>query len=116
MLPNANSFTVNTLYNKYYYYHSSYFSKCVNASNVSFFPGSHKEFDVQETMPVCNTKTNLLPCEQRFLSYAAFSVYEVVGVAWQSCSCFFFSFYAPKAPRSVGLCVKGRLLSDNVVC
>ena len=102
MLPNANSFTVNTLYNKYYYYHSSYFSKCVNASNVSFFPGSHKEFDVQETMPVCNTKTNLLPCEQRFLSYAAFSVYEVVGVAWQSCSCFFFFFLRPESASQCG--------------
>ena len=71
-------------------------------------------FDVKETMPVCNTKRILLPCEQRFLPDAAFSVYEVVGVPWQSCSCCsFFLFYAP---RSVGLCVEGRLLSDNVLC
>ena len=32
-------------------------------------------------MPVCNTKTILHPCEQRFLSDVTFSVYEVVGVA-----------------------------------
>ena len=81
MLPNANSFTVNTFYNKYYY-PGSYFSKCVNASNVSLFPGSHKVSDVKETMPVCNTKRNLLPYEQRFLSDAAFSIYDVVVVAW----------------------------------
>ena len=36
-------------------------------------------FDVKETMPVCNTKRILHPCEQRFLPDAAFSVYEVVG-------------------------------------
>ena len=49
-------------------------------------------FDVKETMRVCNTKRTLLPREQRFLSDVAFSVYEVVGVAWQLCSCLFFSF------------------------
>ena len=108
MLPNATTFTVNTLYNKYYYYYyyyyycySSYFSKCINALNMSLFSGSHKVFDVKETMRVCNTKRTLLPCEHRFLSDVAFSVYEVVGVAWQSCSSvFFFSFYATNGPRS----------------
>ena len=34
------------------------------------------------------------PCEQRFLSCMAFSVYEVVRVACQSRSC--FVLYAPK--------------------
>ena len=53
-------------------------------------------FDVKETMRVCNTKRTLLSCEQRFLSAVAFSVYEVVGVAWQWCSCLFFSFLHPE--------------------
>ena len=79
MLPNANPSTVNTLYNKYYYY-SIYFSTCVNASYVSLFSGSYKIFDVKETMRVCNTKRTLLLCEHRFLSDVAFSVYELVGV------------------------------------
>ena len=60
-------------------------------------------FDVKETMRVCNTQRTLLPCEQRFLSDVAFNVYEVVGVAWQSCSCcccFFFLFYTPNGPRN----------------
>ena len=56
-------------------------------------------FDVKETMRVCNTKRTLLPCEHRFLSDVAFNVYIVVGVAWQSCSCFFL-FYSPNGPRS----------------
>ena len=42
----------------------------------------------------------MLPCEHRFLSDVAFNVYEVVGVAWQLCSCFFFLFYSPNGPRS----------------
>ena len=50
-------------------------------------------FDVKETMRVCNTKRTLLPCEHRFLSDVA--LYKVVGVAWQSCSCF-FSFLLPE--------------------
>ena len=40
----------------------------------------------------------LLPCEH--LSDVAFNVYRVVGVAWQSCSCFFSFFYSPNGPRS----------------
>ena len=59
---------------------------------MSLFSGSHKVFDVKETMRVCNTKRTLPPCEHRFLSDVAFHVYRVVGVAWQSCSYFFFLF------------------------
>ena len=44
------------------------------------FSGSHKAFDVKETMLVCNTKRTLLPCEYRFLSDETFNVYRVVGV------------------------------------
>ena len=69
---------------------------------MSLFSGSHKVFDVKETMRVCNTKRTLLPRKQRFLSDVAFSVYEVVGVAWQLCSCLFFPFYTSKC--------------DNVIC
>ena len=78
MLPNANPFTVSALYNNYYYYYySSYFSKSVNASNVSLFSGSHKVSKISKKlyMPVCNTKRILHPYEQRFLSDVAFSVY-----------------------------------------
>ena len=55
--------------------------------------------DVKETMRVCNTKRTLLPCEH--LSDVAFNVYRVVGVPWQSCSCFFF-FFTPRMGLVVG--------------
>ena len=46
----------------------------------------------------------MLPCEHRFLSDVAFNVYEVVGVAWQSCSCCccFFFFFTPRMGLVVG--------------
>ena len=41
-------------------------------------------FDVKETMRVQHKKDfSVLPFEQRFLSGVKFSVYEVIGVAWQ---------------------------------
>ena len=46
----------------------------------------------------------MLPCEHRFLSDVAFNVYEVVGVAWQSCSCCCccFFFFTPRMGLVVG--------------
>ena len=57
-------------------------------------------FDVKETMSVCNTKEFCIPASRGF--------FLTRHLAYMK--------HKAKGPRSVGLCVEGRLLSDSVLC
>ena len=68
----------------------SYLSGCSNNSGA----GSNRP---ELTQPLSPTLMASIPCEQRFLSCIAFSIYKVVRLAFLSCSWF---VYAPGRKRT----------------